>query len=116
LKPSFNDFVVHGDVLYGFDGRVLSCIDLQDGRRRWKQGRYGSGQVFLLSDQPLLVVVTDEGEVVLVAANPNGHQELVRFQALEGKTWSSPVIAHGRLYIRNAEEIACYEVRLEGSP
>jgi outer membrane protein assembly factor BamB len=114
LKPSFNDFVVHQDAIYGFDGRVLTCVDLQTGKRRWKAGNYGSGQVLLLEDQPLLVVVTDDGEVVLVAANPNGRQELGRFQAVEGKTWNHPVIAHGRLYVRNAQEIACYKLRLEG--
>jgi outer membrane protein assembly factor BamB len=114
LKPSFNDFVVHQDAIYGFDGRVLACVDLQTGKRRWKDGRYGSGQVLLLGDQPLLVVVTDEGQVVLVAANPNEHQELGRFQAVEGKTWNHPVIAHGRLYVRNAQEVACYELRLGG--
>ena len=114
MKPSFNDFVVHQSSIYGFDGRVLTCVDLQTGKRRWKHGRYGSGQVLLLEDQSLLLVVTDEGEVVLVAANPNGHQELGRFQAVRGKTWNHPVIAHGRLYLRNAQEIACYELQLEG--
>jgi outer membrane protein assembly factor BamB len=114
LKPSFNDFVVHRDAVYGFDGRVFTCLDLQSGKRRWKDGRYGSGQVLLLSDQPLLVVVTDSGEVVLVAATADGRHELGRFQAVEGKTWNHPVIAHGRLYIRNAEEIACYELRVTG--
>lgn len=114
LKPSFNDFVVHGNALYGFDGRVFTCIDLATGERRWKDGRYGSGQVLLLGDQPLLVVVTDEGEVVLVAANPDEHQELGRFRAIKGKTWALPVIAHGRLYVRNAREIACYELPVKG--
>jgi outer membrane protein assembly factor BamB len=61
----------------------------------------------------LLVVVTDEGEVVLVEANPKEHHEIGRFQAIEGKTWNHPVIAHGRLYVRNAEWLACYELRLE---
>jgi outer membrane protein assembly factor BamB len=115
LKPSFNDFVVHGDAVYGFDGRMFTCLDLHSGKRRWKDGRYGSGQVLLLSAQPLLVVVTETGEVVLVAANPDEHHELARFQALSGKTWNHPVLAHGRLYVRNAEEIACYELRLTGS-
>jgi outer membrane protein assembly factor BamB len=109
LKPSFNDFVIHDQAIYGFDGRVFTCLDLETGKRRWKDGRYGSGQVLLLGDQPLLVVVTEEGEVVLVAANSDHHHELGRFQAIEGKTWNHPVIVHGRLYIRNAREIACYE-------
>jgi hypothetical protein len=113
LKPNFNDFVVHDNALYGFDTRVLTCIDIQTGRRNWKEGRYGSGQVLLLGDQQLLVVVTDEGEVVLVAANPREHQELGRFQAIQGKTWNHPAIAHDRLYLRNAEEIACYELAPE---
>jgi outer membrane protein assembly factor BamB len=112
LKPSFNDFVILDRAVYGFDGRVFTCLDLETGKRRWKDGRYGSGQVLLLGDQPLLVVVTDEGEVVLVAANPDEHHELGRFQAIEGKTWNHPVIAHSYLYIRNAKEIACYELRL----
>ncbi|HLJ09585.1 MAG TPA: PQQ-binding-like beta-propeller repeat protein, partial [Planctomycetaceae bacterium] len=110
LKPSFNDFVIHDRAMYGFDGRVFTCLDLETGKRRWKEGRYGSGQVLLLEDQPLLVVITDEGQVVLVAANPEEHKELGRFQAVEGKTWNHPAIAHGRLYIRNAAEIACYEL------
>jgi hypothetical protein len=110
LKPSFNDFVVHDGSIYGFDGRVLCCTDLETGRRRWKEGRYGSGQVLLLADQALLLVVTDEGEAVLVAADPAGHRELGRCQAVEGKTWSHPAIAHGRLYLRSANEIACYEL------
>jgi outer membrane protein assembly factor BamB len=112
LKPSFNDFVVCGNAVYGFDGRIFTCIDLQTGRRLWKNGRYGSGQVLLLSDQALLVVTTDDGAIVLVAADPNEHREVGRFQAIKGKTWNHPVIAHGRLYVRNAEQIACYELRL----
>jgi len=115
LKPSFNDFVVQGNAIYGFDGRILTCIDLQTGRRRWKDGRYGSGQVLLISDQSLLLVVTDEGEVVLVAAEPSKHRELGRFQAIKGKTWNHPVIAHDRLFVRNAEEVACYGLRLQAS-
>jgi len=111
MKPAFNDYVVHDNAIYGFDGRIFTCIDLETGQRRWKEGRYGSGQVLLLADQPLLLVLTDTGEVVLVAADPDRHQELGRFQAIEGKTWNHPVIAHGRLYVRNADEMACYELR-----
>src|SRR5262249_25103860 len=115
LKAPFHDFVMHRRPIYGFRGRILALVDLPNRKRNWKDGRYGSGQVLLLGDQPLLVVVTDKGEVVLVEANPNEHRELGRFQAIEGKTWNHPVIAHGRLYVRNAAWIACYELRLEGA-
>jgi outer membrane protein assembly factor BamB len=110
LKPSFNDFVVYGDAIYGFDGRQFTCVDLETGQRRWKGGRYGSGQVLLLADQPLLLVISEKGEAVLVAVDPKELHELGRFQAIQGKTWNHPVVVKGRLYVRNSEEFACYEL------
>jgi outer membrane protein assembly factor BamB len=116
LRPSFNDFVVHDGNIYGFDGNIFSCVDLQTGKRRWKEGRYGHGQVLLLADQPLLLVLAENGEAVLVAANADKHEEIGQFQALKGKTWNHPVIAGGRLYVRNAEEIACYPLAPAAGP
>jgi outer membrane protein assembly factor BamB len=108
MRPEFSDIVVHEGHAYGFDGAIFGCIDLASGKRRWKEGRYGRGQVLLLADQALLLVVTEEGEALLLPADPYRHEELGRFQALEGTTWNHPVIAHRRLYVRNAEEMACY--------
>jgi outer membrane protein assembly factor BamB len=114
LKPGFNDFVVHGEHIYGLDDGILSCTHLADGRRLWKKGRYGHGQLLLLADQSVILVLGEKGEVTLVAANPKQLEELGRFQAIDGKTWNHPVIAHGRLYVRNAEEMACYELARGG--
>jgi outer membrane protein assembly factor BamB len=110
MKPEFPDFVVHEGHAYGFDTNLFCCIDLASGKRCWKEGRYGRGQVLLLADQPLLLVISEKGEVVTLAANPERHEELGRFPALKAKTWNHPVIARGRLYVRNAEEMACYEL------
>ena len=110
IHPSFNDFVVHKGAAFGFDEAIFACIDVETGKRLWKKGRYGHGQVLLLADQELLLILAESGEAVLLAANPEKHDELCRFQVIEGKTWNHPALAHGRLYVRNAEEIACYEL------
>jgi len=113
LKPYFNDFVRYEDSLYGFDGAMFASVDVKTGKRQWKKGRYGAGQVLLLADQGVLLVITEEGEAVLVAADPEKHRELGRFKAIQGKTWNHPTIVDGRLCVRNAEEMACYELALE---
>ena len=110
FRPYFNDFVVSGDYLYGFDGSRFVCVGLKDGREAWHARGYGSGQVLLLADQELLLVLSEEGDVALLSARPDKQEELCRFKAIEGKTWNHPVIAHGRLFVRNGEEIACYQL------
>lgn len=110
ISPYYNDLVIHGGHLYGFDGLFLTCVNLDDGNKKWRARGYGNGQVLLLPDQDLLLVLSETGEVALVEANPTAHKQLGRFQALEGKTWNHPVIAHGRLFVRNGEEAACYQL------
>jgi hypothetical protein len=110
MKPDFNDLIIHKGYAYGFDNAIFACIDLQNGKRKWKGGRYAKGQALLLADSDLILVVSETGEIVLIRANSEKLQELGKLKALDGKTWNHPVIVGDRLYLRNSEEAVCYQL------
>jgi outer membrane protein assembly factor BamB len=108
LKNKFNSSVLYQGYVYGFDEAVLACMDPKTGELKWKGGRYGYGQLLLAGSH--LVVLTEDGDVVLVRATPEGHQELARFSAIEGRTWNIPAIDNGLLLVRNTTQMACFRL------
>ena len=109
MKNKFTSSLLHEGYLYGLDESILACIDASTGELKWKGGRYGYGQPIIAGGH--IVMLTEAGDVVLVRATPERHDELARFSAIEGKTWNHPVIANGRLLVRNLREMAAFDIR-----
>ncbi len=109
MKNKFSSSVLHDGFIYGLDEAILACIDAATGELKWKGGRYGYGQIMLAGDQ--VIVLTEEGQVALVKATPERYEEIAKFDAIEGKTWNHPIIADGRLLVRNSTEMAAFDIR-----
>ncbi len=108
LKSKFANMILHEGSIYGLDDGVFVCLDPETGERRWKEGRFGHGQLILAGKH--LLVQTETGEVVLVEPNPEHLIEVARFRALDGKTWNPPAFAAPILLVRNDLEAAAYEL------
>ncbi|MFM7292003.1 MAG: PQQ-binding-like beta-propeller repeat protein, partial [Planctomycetia bacterium] len=108
LKTKFTNVAIHEGHAYGLSDGILECVSVEDGKRRWKGGRYGQGQVLRVG--PLLLVQAESGEVVLVDAEPAKHVVRSRLAAIDGQTWNNLCLSGNRLLVRNAEEAACYEL------
>lgn len=108
LRVYFSSIVVRENYAYGLYNGILVCIDLAAGKRKWKNGRYGHGQVLLADD--LLIIQAEKGEVAFVKASPEAYSELHRMKALRSKTWNNPALAGRFLLVRNDREAVCYEL------
>ena len=110
MKNRQSSSVLHDGFIYGLDEGILACIDASTGVLKWKGGRYGHGQLLLAGDH--LLVTTEDGELLLVAASPEKLQEVARVPALTGETWNVPAVADGILLVRNTREMAAFDLRV----
>lgn len=108
LKNKFTSSVLWQNHIYGLDEDILVCLDAETGERKWKDGRYGFGQLLLASG--FLVILSGDGDLAFVKASPESHQEVLRMPAIEGKTWNHPALEYGKLLVRNAVEMACFHI------
>jgi outer membrane protein assembly factor BamB len=115
LKNQFNSSVLIDGHLYGIDGDQnsrcsLKCVKLEDGSVAWEEKSIGFGS--LMAADGRLIILTEKGELVVAKAGSAGFEELSRAQVLSGRCWSSPVLANGRIYVRNAPgKVLCLEAK-----
>jgi outer membrane protein assembly factor BamB len=111
LRTKFGNVVIRDGVAYGIDDIDMDAVELETGKRRWKKRRrpeLGHGQIMLVGDK--ILVISESGELVLLAADPKKYRELAKLQAIEGVTWNNLALSGPYLLVRNAEEAACFEL------
>ena len=115
LPTAIGGSVLVGDHLFG-TGQVLICAEFTTGKVKWTDRGVGAASV-LYADGTLYLHAEQSGDVALVAASPEGYKELGRFtppnQPDHGKSkaWAYPVVANGRLYVRDQDMLWCYDVK-----
>ena len=114
MKNQFSSSVLHNGILYGFDDATFKAIDAATGNERWKQRGFGHGSLILAGGH--LIVLSDRGKLALVSATPDEYRELGSAQVLEGKCWTSPSLADGRLYVRNEEQLIALDWKGGATP
>lgn len=107
MRNHFNNSILLDGYLYGFDGnsnlgRVvqLTCMNFETGEVAWKERGFGCGSLMIVDGK--LLILSEDGMLVLARATPDGFQELARSAFLEGRCWTIPVFLDGQIYGRNA--------------
>lgn len=108
FRIHFNNAVLVNGYLFGFDNSTLRCLNAETGKTEWSRRGFGKGS--LIACKEVLYLLGDQGTLALAAAEPDAYRELGRVQAMQGRCWTSPTLAEGRLFVRNLEEIVAYDV------
>lgn len=110
MRNHLNGSVVLNGFLYGNDQNTLKCLDLKTGEEKWSHRGIGKGGLIAAGDK--LLVLTERGELIAVAAAPEEYKELARAKVLEGVCWTQPVLSDGLLYCRSHEGVlVCLDLR-----
>ena len=110
MRNQFSSSLYHDGHIYGFDNSTLKCLDARTGEERWavREG-FGHGSLTLADGH--LYVLGDRGRLALVEATPEAYREKGAAEVIDGKCWTVPTLAGGRLYLRNERELVALDVR-----
>lgn len=114
MKNHFSSSVLYDGHIYGFDNASLKCIVAATGEQKWVQRGYGKGS--LIAADGLLYILSDQGQLILAEATPEGFAEKGRVKVMEGKTWTAPTLSQGRLYLRDEDEMIVLDVSNQATP
>ena len=109
MRNHFSSSVVHDGTIYGFDNATLKAISVEDGKLAWAKRGLGKGSLILADGH--LLVLSDRGKLLLVEATPDQYTEKGSVQAMDGQSWTAPVLSNGRLYLRNHIEMVAFDLK-----
>ena len=111
MQNHYSTSVLVGDYVYGFSNSILTAMKFQTGEVAWRNRSVGKGSLIYADGH--LYCLGEEGVVGLVEATPAGYREKSRFEISRGAypAWSQPVIANGKLYLREQDNLSCYNVK-----
>ena len=109
MKNRINSSVIYENFIYGFDGGIIKCLDAATGKEQWKARGFQRGSLILADDH--LIVLGERGKLSLVEKNHTEFKEKAKLQILDGKCWTSPTLANGKLYLRNNKEMLCLDLK-----
>jgi outer membrane protein assembly factor BamB len=108
MRNDFSSSCYKDGYIYGFNVATLQCIDAETGRRLWLSRGFGKGSLIMVNDR--LIVLSDLGSLTMVEATPEEFRKISEWDALEGRSWTAPSYANGKLYVRNHTHIACFRI------
>ena len=108
MRNDFSSSCYKDGHIYGFNVATLQCIDAETGRRLWLSRGFGKGSLIMVNDR--LIVLSDLGKLTMVEATPEAYRKIAEWDALEGRSWTAPSYANGKLYVRNHTRIACFRI------
>ena len=110
MRNQFGSCVLWNGYLYGFDdSEELRCMDFQTGAVKWGQRNMNRGGLMIADGK--LIIISQQGELVIAVASPEGFKQISRAKVLDGLCWTVPVLSNGRIYCRNQDgTLICLDV------
>ena len=108
MKNKFSSSIHLEGSIYGFDEKMLTCIDAETGELKWRKRGFGHGSLFYA--EGMLIVLSDKGELALVEVDDESYLERGRGQIFDGRSWTVPTLAGGKLFLRDETEIVALDI------
>ena len=110
LRGRFNTPLLNDGCIYGIGEGFMVCVDPKAGKTMWKQPKFDSGGLIGI-DGVIIAMDGKEGDAVMVQFSPEAYKEMGRFKPLGGQSWTPPIVADGKLIVRNTKEMACFNLK-----